>query len=79
MLSHRKIVSLDLVLCNESQSCYLYRVVWFSEMEAYTMECGGMARDQVQAHSTSVMEMCSRVHGGMMSGMERFVSFLPLV
>lgn len=35
------------------------------------MVCGAMAKDQVLVHSTLVMGMCSRDHGGMMSCMAR--------
>lgn len=36
--------------------------------------CGAMGRDQVLEHSTSTTGMFSRVHGGMMSCMERYFS-----
>lgn len=44
-------------------------------MEASMKVCGAMGRDQVLELSTSTTGMFSRVHGGMMSCMERY-SFL---
>lgn len=44
-------------------------------MVASMMACGGMVKDQVLVHSATVMGMCFKVHGEMISFMERYVDF----
>lgn len=55
--------------------CLKGRGVLFLEMEISMMVYGTAARDQVQEHSISRMEICFKDHGGMMSCTARFVPF----